>query len=118
MKKLIIFLLIGAGFFYLCNNCLGYSSFTGTYVGDLTLMQSGTQTTFTIKSNGFVVWEHCGRYEEQKWWPAESGGGIAITTGGGDNNHRYFMDKNKKVLYYGINDYMHKRNGYKIKKIK
>lgn len=117
MKK-IIYTFVGViSAFFLFTNCSG-SGFEGTYVGDLTIMQSGNKTTIELTSDHTAIFKDDGysSYKTESWFPAEAGGGIKFS-GYGDESC-YYMDKDKTHMYWGFSNYMNKTNGYKIKKIK
>lgn len=100
-------------------NCLGggkYNSFAGTYVVDLTIVQSGHETTIVINRDGTCYFNDGDSYDSSWWGPAEIGDGIRL--GGGDEKNTYYMNSNKSKIYWGIDNYMNLRNGYTVRRIK
>ena len=95
-----------------------YKSFVGTYVVDLTLSQKGTRiTTIVLNPDGTGYFKERDSYESISWWPADNGGGIQFSGGGADEQRCYYMNKRQTLMYWGLNDYMNNRNGYKVKRI-
>ena len=131
MKKvlyIIVAIILGCWIISKCNNDTNesdsdsyfvydkaYKSFVGTYVVDLTLLQSGKTTTIVLNPNGTGYFQQGDSYESKKWWPADNGGGICFS--GGLEQHRYYMNKSKTKMYYGLDAYMNGRGGYDVSKI-
>lgn len=84
---------------------------------DLTIMQSGKTTTITLNPDGSGYFKQGDSYDSITWWPADNGGGICISSGigGGNEQARYYMNKKRTKMYWGLDDYMNDQNSYTIK---
>lgn len=111
MKKIFYYIASVIALCFLLSGCFG-GGFAGTYSGDLTIMQSGTQTIIVLNPDGSGYFQSGDHYDNMNWWVDEVGGGVCFTYG------QYYMDKDKTHMYYGFDNYMNKTNGYKIRKIK
>lgn len=102
-----------------CSNS-GYKKFAGTYEVDLTLVQSGIITTIVVNPDGTGYFKTGNSREMCSWWPADNGGGIQFSSNGVADPVKggYFMNKKRTKMYWGIDDYLDDKNGYKVKKVK
>lgn len=97
-----------------------YKKFIGTYEVDLTIMQSGHITTIVVNPNGTCYFKEGDSRKMRSWWPADNGGGIQFSSNGLADPEKggYFMNKKRTKMYWGIDDYLDDKNGYKVKKVK
>ncbi len=108
---LIIIAVIGVFFFF--KSCVGCSSggYEGTYVADITIMQSGKLTTYIIKEDGSAIVISPDGYEEHKYWDEYEDNVIQVH----DKHAQYdeFLDFDSKMLYLGgYSSYRSKEHGY------
>lgn len=94
-----------------------YKSFVGTYVVDLTILQSRKTTTIVLNPDGSGYFQQGDSYESHSWWPADNGGGICFSGQFGDEQSRYYMNKSRTKMYWGLNNYMNDKGGYDVSKI-
>ena len=99
-----------------CSGGNQYASFAGTYVVDLTIAQTGHETTIVINPDGTCYFKDGDFYNPDWWFPAEIGNGIRF--GGGDEQRSYYMNNSKNRMYWGLNNYMNQKDGYVVRKIK
>lgn len=88
---------------------------TGVYSADMTLMQSGCNTQFTIKSDGTAIITNSNGSEEKTYWERNSNHSIMVTDNNGCGYH-YFIDFNREKIYYGAKDWPSDNDGYKYYK--
>lgn len=95
-----------------------YESFVGTYVVDLTIAQSGHMTTIVLNPDGTGYFQEGDSYKSVDWWPADNGGGIRFSGGGSNEQSCYYMNKQKTLMFWGLNNYMGNKDGFRVNKTK
>lgn len=103
--------------FVQCSGGNQSNSFAGTYAVDLTIMQSGHETTIVINPDGTCYFKDENSYKPGYWYPAEIGDGICFSGGSGPQR-TYYMNSSKNRMYWGLDNYMNQKDGYVVRKIK
>ena len=92
------------------------SSPVGTYSADLTIVQSGVLTTIVLNEDGTATMKQDNYETEYGYW-GETGKGMNVYIKIKGHDLRWYMNFDKKRIYYGAENYRSDRNGYTFKKI-
>lgn len=97
-----------------CSSCAS-NSYAGTYVADLTIMQSGKVTTFIINSDGTAVVIDNNGSKRQTYWD-EFEENVIVVHGEYAQYDKYMDFENKMIYVLGYSNYRSKKYGYPFRR--